>query len=109
MLFLLIVNCIHLVHVNKSIDFLLKNQVFHKATPVCSTISFGCDTIFLCIHFSETKEMSMLLVLSSAYRAGAASAFTKNRILRIIYLGTSLGAALAFTTFRKVNVRGRKY
>ena len=74
MLLLPIVNCIYLVHVNKSIDFLLKNQVFHMATLVCSTISFGCDTIFLCIHDSETKEMSILLVLSSAYRAGAASA-----------------------------------
>ena len=54
---------------------------------------------------SEIKQISILLVLSSAYKAGAASGLTIERALRIMHLGTILAAVGSLDILTEVSVR----
>ena len=54
---------------------------------------------------SEIKQISMLLVLSSAYKAGAASGLTIERALRIMHLGTILAAVGSLDILTGMSVR----
>ena len=55
---------------------------------------------------SETKQLSILLLLSSAYKAGvASSAFARERACITIHFGTVLEKWESFTIFNEMNDR----
>ena len=64
------------------------------------------DKIFLFSQDSETKQLSILLLLSSAYKAGvASSAFARERACITIHFGTVLEKWESFTIFNVMNDR----
>ena len=64
------------------------------------------DKIFLFSQDSETKQLSILLLLSSAYKAGvASSASARERACITIHFGTVLEKWESFTIFNEMNDR----
>ena len=80
------------------------------SSPVFSNhhiaIQINWDKIFLFSQDSETKQLSILLLLSSAYKAGvASSAFAREQACITIHFGTVLEKWESFTIFNEMNDR----